>query len=295
MWKSLRRRILGRDLDPGRVERVFREYDQGRGYGPYHESCRRALARPLPDRDRPFAVSEEGFERVPVMDAEHAAGLLARVRESAEAVTFRNNEGIVRELRLHGDPPLEEELLAASLPPELDERVLAFFGSEYLVHWYVVTETRPGRSRNSFLWHCDRGPSAHLKLLVYLNGTGEHGGNTEFVDLRTTERLGRAGYVFGKVADRQADLSGLARRVGASFEPRRLDVPPGQGILFQPARVLHRGILPRRRARLLLAICLLPSPVPWREAWRRRGVTRLHADEKWHEDARELLGALAPA
>ena len=84
-------------------------------------------------------------------------------------------------------------LLDAVLTPEVDAMLTGFFASEYLVYWISVTVTPPDPERQtvSFRWHCDKGPAAHLKLLVYLNGTPEHGGNTEFIDLADTEGVAR--------------------------------------------------------------------------------------------------------
>ena len=66
----------------------------------------------------------------------------------------------------------------------------------------------------------------------------------------------------------------------------------GQGVLFQPATVLHRGVSPSRGPRYVLTLCLLPSPVPWQEALRRGAIVDLADDEKWPAHANELLSAL---
>jgi hypothetical protein len=63
----------------------------------------------------------------------------------------------------------------------------------------------------------------------------------------------------------------------------------GDAVLFQPARVLHRGISPTRAPRLTATLCLLPSPVHWQRALECATLSDLAVDEKWHEDAMQFL------
>jgi hypothetical protein len=195
------------------------------------------------------------------------------------------------------DAEFIEELLTSALTPEVDDRATRFFGSEYLVYWFVVNGAMPlpDENRNAFLWHCDTGPRAHLKLLVYLNSAEEHGGNTAFLDIEATRKLARSGYIFGSLAERREDLSSLAEGVGSRFEPKSWSVKAGEAFLFQPANVLHRGVMPSGDPRYVLHILLLPSPVPWKEALRRKVMIDITRDEKWHRDARELVRGLGLA
>ena len=64
-------------------------------------------------------------------------------------------------------------------------------------------------------------------------------------------------------------------------------------MLFQPARVLHSGITPRHGPRYVLALCLLPSPVPWRTALARGAQIDLRTDPIWHAHAGQLEKRLA--
>jgi hypothetical protein len=91
---------------------------------------------------------------------------------------------------------------------------------------------------------------------------------------------------------RTGDLAVLERIAGRPLHPIRRERRAGEAVLFQPSRVLHRGISPTRGARFVLTLCLLPSPVPWQEALRRNAITDLAADEKWHDHAGEILEKL---
>lgn len=147
----------------------------------------------------------------------------------------------------------------------LDQKIAGHFGSEYLVCSYAEHRTPPARKEaRSFLWHCDRGPKRFLKVLLYLNDG--HGGNTEFLDRAATAELEHVGYVFGPNRRRLSDLSGIARRHGIPYQPRRWPIQAGQAFLFEPSGVLHRGIVPTIAERRTLSIMLVPSPIPWREA-----------------------------
>ncbi len=66
----------------------------------------------------------------------------------------------------------------------------------------------------------------------------------------------------------------------------------GEAVLFQPGRVLHRGISPTRGRRLTATLCLLPSPVPWQRAFASETLSDLAVDEKWHDDALAFLATL---
>lgn len=287
MIETVARRFVKPELDVGREERVRRSYDRDRGYERYHSLCRRSLRREISGEVTP--LQDKGVERLRVLSEADAAELREQVHGRFGSHPFRNNGDRVFEYRID-DPVFSRSLLEAVLTPGVDEQATRFFRSEYFVHWFVVNRTmpRPDENFNSFLWHCDRGPSAHLKLLVYLNGVDEHDGRTEFLDLPATRDLARSGYLFGRVADRRADLGSLAERVGAEFAPNSWRLTSGEALLFQPSNVLHRGLMPSRAARTMLAICLLPSPVPWRDALARGWMSDLAHDPKWHRDAMDI-------
>jgi len=275
-------RLIRPELDSGRVAHVRRRYDRDCGYERFHSYCRARLLRAVPET----ALELHGVEQLRVWSEGEASRLLDRIRNGFRVIPFRRNADRVHEYRID-DAGFALDMLAAALPPTVDARIVRFFRSEYFVHWFVVTRAQPRQYEdfNSFLWHCDRGPRAHLKLLIYLNGHEEHGGATEFLDLAATRRFESSGYLFGAVADRRSDLSALADTVGAQFRPDRWRGAAGEASLFTPSRVLHRGVMPDRKPRYVLAICLLPSPVPWRAALERGWLSDLRHDRKWHRDA----------
>ena len=227
------------------------------------------------------------------MTGSDAAAIVRELLERFECVPTREKS---QHLQRYGidDEVFGRRLLEHALTSDLDGRVLRFFRSEYYVHWYSVTRAIPVPQvgLNSFRWHCDRGPRGHLKLLLYLNGFEEHGGSTELLDLETTRRLEASGYVYAPVKTRVHDLGPLAERFGARYEPWAPRMLAGEGLLFQPTSVLHRGLLPTAGPRYVVTVCLLPSPIPWRRALERR---RHALGWRGREVARRRVRAAGPA
>jgi hypothetical protein len=138
------------------------------------------------------------------------------------------------------------------------------------------------------MWHCDRGPRAHLKLLVYLNDYSEHGGGTAYLDLESSSAVANSGYLFARGRRRTASLKELAKLAGRPLEAYEHHPRAGDSVLFQPSRVLHCGLTPRLGPRYVFTLCLLPSPVSWREAMMCSAQVDLRRDPIWHERAADL-------
>jgi hypothetical protein len=277
------RKLFGR----GNLSQDVRlEFDTRRGYARHHEACREALARPIPTGvDSRWA--ERGFARDRVVPHEECTELRLRI-EASSAPIQRQGPAEVRRI---DDPALLREVLDRALTPKIDQRLLQFFESEYVPYTCVYNQTRASAdSQRSFLWHCDKGPSASAKLLLNLTSASDTGGRTDVIDREETEAFDRAGYVFQGQDARQEDLTDFAAERGLSFKPRAMSLEAGEGLCFLPRHVLHRGVPPSHGTRCMLALVFLPSPVPWSEA-----IRRLEADSPperdeldWARDA-ELL------
>lgn len=286
------KRWLEPDLEPGRVARVFEEYDDRRGYAAWHAQCRAALARPLPAGGEPQAVTRKGFLVSQAMPHQKARELLGAVgaADGKQPERIKRDSGKLEGYGLD-DPALLRLLAGNALTPELDAQCLGFFQSEYFVYWCTLSRTaaqEEGPANVSFMWHCDRGPRAHLKLLVYLNDFSEHGGGTSYLDLEESEAVARSGYVFARGKRRTGSLDALSSLAGRPLSAYDHLPRAGDAVLFQPARVLHRGITPKLGPRYVLTLCLLPSPVHWSEAMARSAQIDLRQDPIWHDDARQL-------
>lgn len=237
-------------LNPGGAARTKALFDEKAGYAALHrasqEACRRA-----PDAFE-SDLARKGVERLPVLDAAECAKLRAMIDADSPFL---------------GQHLFRVSLMAKIFTDAVDRRIWRYFGSEYLPLWCRFFRNDPGGDSNiSFAWHCDSGPTKHLKLLLYLNGSEAHGGNTRFLDRPTTDAFKNIGYVFCDVNHRLDDLSALARDHGIPSVPLEAPVETGDAILFEPANILHRGVWPTRAPRYLVQICIVPSPMPWRDA-----------------------------
>lgn len=283
-------------LDPDRVRRTFRHFDEDRGFREYNAKCRASFRR-APPPGRSTELTEGGFQYLPVMSPHRAHELAERIRARYSLTPLKKNNTALLGFRV-GAGEERRALLEGILDNrDVDGLIAGFFQSEYLVHWMVITQTAPNpeAATVSFRWHCDKGPPDHLKLIVYLNGTDEHGGNTEFIRRPDTDRVAARGYIFGRTRQRTHDIDELSRIAEKPISSHREPIAAGGGVLFQPARVLHRALLPNRAPRLAITVCLLPSPVHWREALELEVTADLAVDEKWPRHAQELMAALGRA
>lgn len=280
-----------RERNPKRALATWREFDRDRHYADYHARCRAACRRspaPLADID----LEQRGFCYLRALEPAVAQTSAAELEAHHEPQLLKKDSMHLEGFRV-SDRQWVTGLLERMLQGPIDAAIAAFFCSEYLVHWIALSLSRPAAEQDSvsFRWHCDKGPTAHLKLIVYLNGTETHGGNTEFVDLADTMAVARRGYVFGWSKTRTSDIARLERLAGRPLATHLRARDAGEAVLFQPARVLHRGISPTRGPRLTATLCLLPSPVHWQRALECETLSDLAVDEKWHEDALEFLAS----
>ena len=278
-------------LDPSRHEVVFTSYDEERGYQAYHKYCQKLLKRTV-ENSANNTLAQYGIEHISVLDQIEALDTLTTIIQKY-STSVKKEHIDYSEMLTISDRQFVESLFEKIFTPTLDQKLVEYFKSEYFIYWYTVLRATPSpQARRSFLWHCDKGPSSHIKLLLYLNGTEEHGGNTKFLDRQTTAKFIKTGYIFGPVDARQSDLSTLAKSANINYSPKKWDMKPGDGILFEPSQILHCGVLPTNGPRYVIAFCLLPSPIPRQEAFKRTKEKGLSEDYAWHQDAEEIRQAL---
>lgn len=226
-----------------------RKFDVDCGYAALNDASCNAMQRSI--KDCRFGLLKNGFEKVSALSDEECAEIRAFMDVGAGAQKQRSAKLLVLE-RL--------------LKDNIDQRIAAYFGSEYIPLWFRFYRAVPDESPNaSFRWHCDGGPSKHLKILLYLNGVDEHGGDTLFVSRETTEAFKRLDYVFCEINRRVEDLAPMAKKNGIPFAPVSLTPGAGDALLFEPMSIMHRGSWPTKTSRDLIQVCLLPSPGHWRD------------------------------
>ncbi len=291
-WLS---RSAGRELAPTRAKEVAEEYDINRGFAAYHERCRSLFDSPnlATVAGPPSSITQNGVEILPVLKPARAAEIIGLLEKRyARTNIKKDSSDLVGWDITH--PELIDDILGNVLQGNIDRRITDYFGCSYLVHWatFTVASSAAPEATVSFNWHCDKGPTAHLKLMVYLNSNAEHDGTTAFLDRDQTDRLKDKGYVFGWTKARVSDLAYIEKRTGLKLLPVQPHMNAGDGILFEPSRVMHKGVNPTYGERCVLTLCLLPSPMGWREAMALGTRSDLATDPNWHGHTNELLSKM---
>lgn len=291
-FTRLRDRLYKPRTDPHRVRRIHDDYDRHRGYAEYGRICRAACRRePVAQDDDSLATL--GFSYLKLIDSGVAQALSEQIQADSELLNIKKNDRRLKGFRVT-DQRRIHAILKTLITAEADARFLNYFKSEYLAHSLTFTLTPQARRQPvvSFRWHCDKGPSAHLKMIVYLNATLEHGGSTAFIDLADTASVAARGYVFGGSRARTDDTQWLSQFAGRPLREHRRPMAAGDAVIFQPGLVLHRGVSPPSGHRFVITLCLLPSPIHWEEALENGALIDLTASDKWHRHADTLLEQL---
>jgi len=223
-------------------------HDVNEGYEDRHQLYQRCIV------DKNFSTANDLIT--------HSVNRVENVLSPEECqllITEQESENFNHKTRL-------QTLLPKILNQEIDSQIKSYFKTEYAVTWYEFTEVTAENDEPFYYtkWHCDGGPSKHLKIIVYLNATSEHGGNTFFYPKEKTAALKEQGYIFCKLHDRKKDISSLLSYLGFDPVPEQFNLTSGDAILFNPFDVAHRCDVPKDgQKRYTLSLCLVPSPLPW--------------------------------
>ncbi len=182
-------------------------------------------------------------------------------------------------------------LLASILNERVDKEIKNYFKSNYAILFFAArTLINDGNQENiSTKWHCDAGPTNFINVMCYLEDDSEHGSSTLLMDEITTKKLKEIGYVYCSKDDRKEEISDLLDHYQLSSEVTRYAFKAGEAIVFCPTKLIHRAQTPKEgKKRTTIDICLIPSPVPWREAI-KLGFTPGNEKTRFHEQATNLL------
>ncbi len=161
------------------------------------------------------------------------------------------------------------EFIESIITDEIDKSIKRYFGCEYAIMFYAHRTINSDTSSNnpSTKWHCDNSPTQSLMLMCYLNGEEDHNSSTLFLNEDTTKKLKEIGYIYNRVEDRLTDISSILEHYNLKNEIHRHNFKPGESIIFAATELAHRAELPKQGAsRTSFDICLIPSPVTWKEA-----------------------------
>ncbi len=184
-------------------------------------------------------------------------------------------------------------LLENVLTEEVDEALKAYLGTNYAVMFYSARHLTAESQLNnpSLNWHCDAAPLKSAMVMCYLNAEEQHGSSTLFLKESTTKSLKEIGYVYCDKNDRIKDLDPLLDYYQLDNTVYRHVYEAGDTVVFGAAKVAHCAQAPKQGyTRSTLDLCIIPSPVPWKEAI-KNGYIPANNGTSYHGQVERLLAA----
>ncbi len=234
-------------LNPGATDSITALFDASRGYTLLSESAKKHF--------RASGISAARSE----LRENHIAVQKTQVsEEDCQAVVSLMSAG---DLSSKEADALFKEFIPRILTEDIVSKVQSYFQSEFAVLWYHFQKVESGIEDNvSKKWHCDGGPSEHLKLILYFDDSADHGSGTGFYSLKATEVLKKAGYIFTPLIERRESVDSLLRSLGVDESPNAFWPSTGDMLMFNPFKVAHRAIPPKLGCRrFCLTFCLIPA------------------------------------
>ncbi|MEY8203537.1 MAG: GSCFA domain-containing protein [Bermanella sp.] len=184
-------------------------------------------------------------------------------------------------------------LIDSIISDDIDRELKAYLGSNYAIMFYGRRDvTDKSRDENpSICWHCDAAPLNSAMLICYLNGDEEHNSSTLFMDETNTKALKKVGYVYCRVRDRRENIDELLNYYDLENNEKRHSFKAGESVIFGAASIIHRAQVPSAgTTRRSFDLCIIPSPIPWKEAI-RKGYTPYNKDVPYSGQVQRLLTA----
>jgi hypothetical protein len=187
------------------------------------------------------------------------------------------------------------EVIESILTEEVDQSIKQYFNSDYAIMFHS-SRTIDGGSRESnpsTKWHCDAGPTNFMMVISYLLGEDEHGSSTLFLDKNATDKLKEVGYIYNGVVDRLESIDELIEIYDIKAESYRPELKAGETVVFAASQIAHRAEIPIPGSeRITFDLCVIPSPVPWKEAI-KSGYVPNSGCIHFSTEANRLLSALS--
>lgn len=263
------------ELRPNNHLKVFNVYDNEHQYAQLNNISRRAF---LANNQVASSIQEEHKKFLEKTLSKENVDTFMRFYSEKDAYKCSSEEML----------PLVEMILT----PELDAEIKSYFGSHYSVMWAGYSEVKHEESAGRYFskWHCDGGPSSHLKAITYLNSTSDHDSATLVADLASTQRLKEVGYILNDINKRQGDISDLLEACDIDFKSERIEFEAGDTVLFNPSQIVHRAEAPKEGGvRYSFTLCFVPSPIPWKALY-DKGIGCGICCQPFEGYARKVLG-----
>lgn len=238
-------------LVPDSYLNVSHDYDVVAGYSPLHEESRKLSKHLQIQPDPEFSSSHYRLYKGAI--------------KQEEVDFFNEHFETLDKFQLDASVA---EIIQKILTPEIDTAIKAYFQSNYAILWYSANSWKSELDPSQYAtkWHCDEGPTRHLKTITYLDNTQDHGSSTQIMDLATTQRLKEIGYAYCDIRDRAYDISDLLEQENIVPEQTEVEFTAGDTLLFNPVSLLHKAKQPESgKTRRMFNLCIVPSPLPWEQ------------------------------
>lgn len=150
------------------------------------------------------------------------------------------------------------------------EKIHLNTGFPHLIWNCIYFAKGPDDKSASDAWHYDNHYNKWTpKLMIYLNSQREEGGAAHFVEASLSRAVSEKSDYMGLVCQRDSygnQVKSLVKELRLSpftLDPEYVSFSPdqpGSGVWFCPARVLHRGVSPKKGMRHVLSFSLTPLP-----------------------------------
>lgn len=143
---------------------------------------------------------------------------------------------------------------------KIDSFLKKYYRSYYKIFWVNILQMTPVKNYQddeSLLWHYDDNPKGILKIFIYCSQQDKDTGAFTFINLKKSEKIKREGFFTYTTEDRVKSQAKFLNKISKSD----INIASGEegSILVFQNNIIHRGSLPLKDKRNLIALEVLPS------------------------------------
>ena len=143
---------------------------------------------------------------------------------------------------------------------KIDPFLKKYYESYYKIFWVNILQMTPVKNYKddeSLLWHYDDNPKGILKIFIYCSQQDKDTGAFTFINLKKSEKIKREGFFTYTTEDRVKSQTKLLNKITKSD----INIASGEegSILVFQNNIIHKGSLPLKDKRNLIALEVLPS------------------------------------
>jgi hypothetical protein len=146
------------------------------------------------------------------------------------------------------------------LDSKIDFFLKKYFKSNYKIFWVNILQMTPVKNHDddeSLLWHYDDNPIGILKIFIYCSNQDKDTGAFTFIELEKSEKIKCDGFFTYTTEDRIKNQNMFFKNI----DNTDINIAAGAegSILVFQNNIVHKGNLPLRDKRNLIALEVMPS------------------------------------